>query len=213
MRDAHSHILFGVDDGSRSFEESQEMFHAARAVGITKIVCTPHFHSSDFNRKRIEENFEVFKNFAEPYGVETRLGFEVHWRALVEVGIEAAPEFRVSGSNLLLLEFSCGLLPSNWRRLIFELQALGLRIMIAHPERYAPIQKDVSIAEEMRRMGCLLQLSADFVSGGFFSVPRKTAIALIEQGLIDYVASDAHCVADYQDYPKALEIWRKKRPS
>jgi protein-tyrosine phosphatase len=212
MYDIHSHILFDVDDGSQSFEESQEMLHAARAVGIDEIVCTPHFNSLSFNRKRIEENFEVLQAFAEQQGVPMLLGFEVHWKILLETGVEIAPEFCIDGTDMLLLEFSYSLLPPNWQRLITKLQSMGLRVIIAHPERYMPIQKNTKIAKEMRDMGCLLQLSANFAGLGAFSTIKKTALTLIDEGLVDYVASDAHCPADYQEYPKAISLWRKKRP-
>jgi protein-tyrosine phosphatase len=209
MYDVHSHILFGVDDGARSFEESQAMVHAAHAVGIDRIVCTPHFHDSRFDMQLVERNFELLEEFAKQQGIEMLLGFEVYWRTLLEAGIENAPEFNIDDSNLLLLEFGYHLLPPHWQRLIFDLQAMGLRVIIAHPERYAPIQKDIGIAEEMKRMGCLLQLSANFVAGSLFGASRKTALSLMKYGLVDYIASDAHCPADYDYYPKALSLWDK----
>ena len=42
MRDLHCHILPGVDDGARNLDESLAMLEAAKAAGITSIVCTPH---------------------------------------------------------------------------------------------------------------------------------------------------------------------------
>jgi protein-tyrosine phosphatase len=243
MRDIHSHILFGVDDGSRSLAESQAMLRAAREVGFKEIACTPHFagsrgaggaggsHGAEgaqaqgahsgrrgrggregrFDRELIERNFGELAGFAAQLGVKMRLGFEVHWKALIEAGIEHAPGLRIDGTDLLLLEFSYGSLPPNWQRIVFDLQAMGLQVVIAHPERYAPLQKDSTIAQEMKHMGCLLQLSADFAGRGLFSKSRKTAISLMKHGLVDYIASDAHCAEDYQNYPKAMALWQKKR--
>ena len=48
MRDLHCHILPGVDDGARNLDESLAMLEAAKAAGITSIVCTPHVRDPYF---------------------------------------------------------------------------------------------------------------------------------------------------------------------
>ena len=42
MVDLHCHILSGMDDGAKSFEESVAMAEMAIADGITHVVATPH---------------------------------------------------------------------------------------------------------------------------------------------------------------------------
>jgi protein-tyrosine phosphatase len=209
MFDIHCHILFGVDDGSSNFAESQAMLHAARNVGINHIVCTPHYRGRNTDRQRVAENYHTLRTFAQKQGFEMALGFEVYWEALADIGAEGALDLCIENTNLLLLEFSCGSLPANWQRIIFDLQGRGIQPIIAHPERYRPIQNNIDIAVEMKNMGCFLQLSGNFAVGGLLSGSRKTAIKLLESNLIDYVASDAHSVEDYADYKKALEIARK----
>jgi protein-tyrosine phosphatase len=206
MFDIHSHILFGVDDGSNDFAESQAMLYAARSAGIDHIVCTPHFRGRNVNRQRIIENYRVLKAFARKQGFEMALGFEVYWESLADIGIKNAAGLCIEDTNLLLLEFSPGSLPANWQRIIFNLQGCGIQPIIAHPERYRPIQDDIGIAIEMKDMGCLLQLSGNFASGSFLGGSKKTAIRLLKSNLVDYIASDAHSVDDYADYKKALEI-------
>jgi protein-tyrosine phosphatase len=209
MFDIHCHILFGVDDGSSDFAESQAMLYAARSVGIDHIVCTPHYRERSVNRQRITENYQILSACAREQGFEMALGFEVYWEALADIGIEKATDLCIEDTNLLLLEFSFGSLPANWQRIIFDLQGRGIRPIIAHPERYRPIQNNIDIAIEMKDMGCLMQLSGNFATGGFLSNSKRTAIKLLESDLIDYVASDAHSVEDYTDYKKALEIARR----
>jgi protein-tyrosine phosphatase len=209
MFDIHCHILFGVDDGSNDFAESQAMLRAARGVGIDHIVCTPHYRGRNVDRRRIAENYQTLSATAHKQGFKMALGFEVYWEALADIDIKDAASLCIEDTNLLLLEFSCGSLPANWQRIVFGLQGRGIQPIIAHPERYRPIQNNVDIAVEMKNMGCLLQLSGNFAEGGFLSGSRKTAIKLLESDLIDYVASDAHSVEDYASYKKALEIARK----
>lgn len=95
------------------------------------------------------------------------------------------------------------------QRAIYTIQGKGVDIVIAHPERYKPVQEDIDVAREMREMGCRLQLSANFVEGGIFNPRRRTATALLKNGLVDYLASDAHRVEHYATYLKALKEAQK----
>ncbi len=209
MFDIHCHILFDVDDGSKDLAESQAMLNAARNAGIDNIVCTPHCRGSRFNYARIVKHYEVLSKYAHSQGFDMALGFEVYWENLIDFGIENAPRLCIEGTNLMLLELSTGSMPVNWQRMIYSLRGQGIQPIIAHPERYRPIQDNIEIAQELKDLGCLLQLSGNFAAGGFRSASKRTALALLECGLIDYVASDAHCVEDYADYRKALKIAQK----
>lgn len=209
MFDLHCHIIPGVDDGSKNMAESVSMLAQARQSGIDSIVCTPHCRSSRFDYDRIVNHFNALRPEAARHGIELNLGFEVYWEKLAELGLESAPDLCFGGTNLLLLEFSCGSLPAQWQRIIYELQGRGIRVIIAHPERYQPIQRNLDLAFEMKDMGCLLQLSANFVEGSFRSPRKKTATELLKHDLVDYLASDAHCPADYETYRKALKVAQK----
>ena len=209
MFDLHCHILFDVDDGSNDFAESQAMLNAARKSGIDNIVCTPHCRGSRFDYQRIVDHFDVLSRFAHSQGFQMTLGFEVYWENLISFGIDNASHLCFEGTNLLLLEFGVASLPPNWQRIIYNLQGQGIQPIIAHPERYRPVQNDIGIAEEMKDLGCLMQLSGNFAAGGFRSNSKRAALKLLENDLVDYIASDAHCVEDYADYRKAIKIAQK----
>ena len=209
MFDMHSHILFDVDDGSSSLAESQAMLNAARSAGIDNIVCTPHCRGSRFDYQRIVEHYEVLAQYARAKGFDIALGFEVYWENLINFGIENAGHLCFENTNLLLLEFSTVSLPPNWQRIVYTLQGQGIQPIIAHPERYRPVQNNIDVAIEMKNLGCLLQLSGNFAAGGFRSNSKRAALQLLENDLVDYIASDAHCVEDYADYRKALKIAQK----
>ncbi|MEG1494501.1 MAG: CpsB/CapC family capsule biosynthesis tyrosine phosphatase [Gordonibacter sp.] len=209
MFDIHCHILFDVDDGSNDFAESQAMLNAARNAGIDNIVCTPHCRGSRFDYQRIVDHYDVLSRFAHSQGFAMALGFEVYWENLIDFGLENASRLCIEDTNLMLLELSVGSMPVNWQRIIYNLQGQGIQPIIAHPERYRAVQNNLDIAFEMKDLGCLLQLSGNFATGGFRSNSKRAALQLLENGLIDYVASDAHCVEDYNDYRKALKIAQK----
>ena len=111
------------------------------------------------------------------------------------------------GTADFLLELSVNASPSRfveYERTIFELQGMGYNVIIAHPERYVAVQRDVGLAQELVDMGCRLQASADFIAGGRLGAEKRPAIELLKQGLYTFIASDAHCVKHYQYLAKAL---------
>lgn len=209
MFDIHCHILPEVDDGSRSVQESLAMLQKAQAVGIDTIMCTPHCRWDSFDKGKVEDAFQLIDEIAAPLGISLELGYEVNATKLMSLGIERAPEFALGDTGLFLLEFNDRALTPNWQRLIYQLQGMGLQVIIAHPERYRDVQKSLDIAREMKELGCYLQLSANFIKGGMLDTRRRIATALLKEDLIDYVASDAHRPDDYAVFAKALEFSRK----
>lgn len=206
MRDIHCHILPGVDDGARDLGESLEMLAAAQAAGVTSIVCTPHCRDPYFDYEAMWQAFYELQAHAN--GFPLQMGFEVAHPKLIELGVEQwAPYLCFDGSNEFLLELDPHASErdfSDYERTIYELQGLGYSVIIAHPERYSAIQKNVEIAERLVRMGCHLQASSDFLGGGRFGKEKKPAKKLFERNLYRFIASDAHCAAHYKFLTKAV---------
>ena len=210
MRDLHCHILPGVDDGSQSMEESLAMWKAARAVGITSITCTPHCRDPYFDYLAMWRAYYAFEEEVHKIDPEfpLQMGFEVNHRKLMELGLGWAEKLHFNGTNEFLLELSVGASPSrfgDYERTIFTLQGLGYDVIIAHPERYVAIQKDIGLAEELVHMGCKLQVSTDFIAGGRLGAERKPALAMLKRGLYTYAASDAHRVGHYEYFARVME--------
>ncbi|MGI6755164.1 MAG: CpsB/CapC family capsule biosynthesis tyrosine phosphatase [Atopobiaceae bacterium] len=210
MRDMHCHILPGVDDGSPDMSTSLKMFAAAKAAGVTSMVCTPHCRNPYFDFKAMHAACKAFK--AEVAQLDPNfpvyMGFEVAYPKLVQLGVEKwAPYLAFEQSNEFLLELEPKCTRGtfeDYERVIFQLQGMGFEVIIAHPERYEAIQKDTSIAEDLRRMGCKLQASADFIAGGRLGREKRPAKKLFKQGLYNYIASDAHNVKHYTYLEKAI---------
>ena len=198
MRDMHCHILPGVDDGAPDLEASLKMLEAARAVGVTSIVCTPHARSPYFDYEKMVEAYGVFRDAAASVApdVHVAMGFEVAHKKLMQLGVEDwAPYLRFAETPEFLLELdtACNAADfQDYERTIYTLQGMGLTVIIAHPERYHAIQKDIQIARNLVNMGCKLQASADFVAGGRFGREKKPAKKMFEERLYTYIASDAH---------------------
>lgn len=182
MRDMHCHILPGVDDGARNLQESLEMLEAAKQVGITSIVCTPHCRDPYFDFDAMWEAFRLLEQHAN--GFPLTMGFEVNHAKLMDLGIEWAPKLAFQGSNEFLLELSTRATEYHFREYestIYQLQSVGLDVIIAHPERYKAIQENVEIAYNLVEMGCKLQASADFIVGGRTGAEKKPRQALVRR--------------------------------
>lgn len=186
-------------------EESLAMLKAARAAGVTEITCTPHCRDPYFDYDAMWQAFYQLQDAAGDFPLH--MGFEVNHHKLMDLGMDWARVLGCYGTADFLLELSVNASPSrfaDYERTIFKLQGMGYNVIIAHPERYVAVQKDVGLARELVGMGCRLQASADFTAGGRLGAEKRPAIELMKQGLYTFIASDAHCVKHYQYLAKAL---------
>lgn len=204
MRDMHCHILPGVDDGARDLDESLRMLEAAKAAGVTSMVCTPHCRDPYFDYDAMWDAFELFKSHAG--GFPLTMGFEVNHAKLMDLGMEWVDYLAFDGGTEFLLELSTHadkLQFDEYERTIFELQGRGYTVIIAHPERYKAVQEDVEVARRLVKMGCKLQASADFIVGGRLGKEKKPAKRLFEENLFSFIASDGHRVEHYEYLARA----------
>ena len=206
MRDMHCHILPGVDDGSSNLEESLRMLEAAKAAGVTSMVCTPHCRDPYFDYDAMWDAFEEFE--AAAGGFPMTMGFEVAHKKLVRLGVEqwaSRLAFDGTGEFLLELDSHCSRGDfEEYERTIYTLQGMGYQVIIAHPERYRAIQQDIGLAENLIRMGCKLQASADFIVGGRLGREKRPAKKMFERRMYTYIASDAHKPEHYAHLARAV---------
>lgn len=204
MIDQHCHILWDVDDGAATREESLQMLDAARAAGITRMLCTPHLRWDDFDHAKVKRHFSEFKELAADQGIVAELGFEVYYKTLLKRGLHHAPEFRLGQSNRILLEFnSGGEIAFGWEKTVYQLQnTYGLDVVIAHPERYSTVQKDFDAVYRLLDAGCTLQISAMDLDKGFLNKPAKVAKRMVKEELGAALVSDAHRAEHYQVFQK-----------
>lgn len=204
MRDIHCHILPGVDDGAHDLDESLRMLDAARAAGVTSIVCTPHCRDPYFDYNAMWDAFELLRANAGDFPLS--MGFEVNHAKLMDLGMEWVGHLAFDGGREFLLELStrAGAFEfEQYDRTIFELQGMGYTVIIAHPERYRAVQEDIDVARRLVKQGCKLCVSADFVAGGRLGKEKKPAKRLFEEDLVSYIASDAHEPVHYEYLARA----------
>ena len=212
MTDIHSHILYGLDDGSPDLRTSKKMLSAARAAGVDRIIATPHVRTLPFDFSAAYQTFDVVREAAQQQGIQLELGFEVHWNALLTFDEQSYRKLCFENTRNILIEFSLSAdaLPDGHTRMIYRLQRSGLNVIIAHPERYRFVQDDRSMADFWHDMGCSLQLDAICLLRGYERKSKPTARKLFKADAYDYIASDAHCPEDYALFAKAME-WVERR--
>lgn len=209
MLDEHCHIVFGVDDGARTADESSAMLQSAKDSGIDRIICTPHMRWSDFDKNKVEQHFHEVRLRGEEYGLELTLGYEVFYETLLKIGLDKSTQFVTSGTNSILIEFNTGgRVLDGWQHTFYELQTkYGLSITLAHPERYSSVLEDFDLLYRIVDSGCRVQVSAGDLFGN--RQVARCAKRIIKEGLCDALVSDAHRPGHYRNFQKAIKKYGK----
>jgi len=193
MVDLHCHILSGMDDGAKSIEESLAMAEMAIADGITHIVATPHCSSEfSFNFAAVQQAAaELQRAIGDRIKFATGCDFHLSPENIASLKRNAAP-YCIHQKNYLLVEFNEFSISPAIDNTIYELQLVGLRLIITHPERNGIIRTQPERLEKWVRSGCYGQVTGGSLTGTFGPAARQTALAWIARGLVHFVASDAH---------------------
>ncbi|MGB7283712.1 MAG: CpsB/CapC family capsule biosynthesis tyrosine phosphatase [Candidatus Acidiferrum sp.] len=193
MIDVHCHILPGLDDGPETMDVSLEMAESAIAEGITHVVATPHSSSKyrfDFPRVR-QVRDELQAKIGDRLVLATGCDFHLNPENLDALR-EDAPRFCINQHDYLLLEFNEYSIPPSMDQTLHEIQLLGLRPVITHPERNAILRVQPERIAKWVRLGCFVQVTAGSLSGIFGPSAQKDAWRWMAEGLVHFVASDAH---------------------
>ncbi|MCR3757941.1 tyrosine-protein phosphatase [Clostridium felsineum] len=196
MVDIHSHIIPEIDDGSNSLDTTLKMMDIAKKAGLTKMIATSHYFRGRFENsiadisKKSEHLNNIFKE--KSVDIEVIAGQEVfidnHTMEAYKNGIIGC----IKDTNYMLVEFDMMSLPENAADILYELQIKGIKPIIAHPERYTYIQKDLYKINDLIDDNIYFQVNAGSVEGVFGKTVQKTALKLIEEGVVSFIASDAH---------------------
>lgn len=194
--DMHCHLLPGVDDGPEDWDEALLMAQQAAADGIDTIIATPHhlgiYRTND--GPAIRARTARLQEFLNQRNVDLRVlpGAEVRVEPDLVERVRAGEILTLADrGRYVLLELPHEVcLPIE--RMLDDLGRAGLRGVLAHAERNMGIMAQPSLAESLVAAGCLLQVTAGSIMGTFGRQVEETALHLIRQGTVHFVATDAH---------------------
>lgn len=193
--DMHSHLIPGIDDGSRNMDETIAMLAKFESLGYKKIITTPHVMN------------EVYSNTSEIIlgGLEDvretakQLGLKIQIEAAAEYYFDETLMEKVKNGTVLffddryvLLEFSFHTAPNFSEQLFFEMQMAKYKPILAHFERYVYYHGSVDKAQEFREKGVNIQMNLNSLTGHYGPEVRKQAERLIDAKLVDFAGSDCH---------------------
>ena len=194
MIDLHSHLLPAVDDGATSPEVTAAMLAKAQATGFTTMVATPHLPGplDAAYRERVEAAYRQTRVMAAAVGVEVRLGYEVALTPDLPDRLERGEPSTLDGGSAILVDVPFAGWPHHADDTFFALQVAGFQPILAHPERYAELQRDPGRAASLVERGVALQVTIGSLVGVFGKTAQRTAEQMLRQGLVHLVATDAH---------------------
>jgi protein-tyrosine phosphatase len=201
--DIHAHVLPGIDDGPADMEGALAMLRAAEACGIATICATPHVRT-DFPDVHIDElagRVQALRDAAEreSIGVQIVGGAEVSLVWALEASRDELTLVSYGQLGKDLLVETPASTVTGLARMLYGLQARGLRVTLAHPERSPEFQRDRSPLEELVRQGVLLQVNADaLLARGRAKAVRRLARGLCRDSLAHVIASDGHRAASWR---------------
>lgn len=197
MIDFHCHILYGIDDGSKSLEESIEILKKAYENGVTEISFSPHYilgSSYNANNEKKEKLLKEIKKELKKQNIDIKLyyGNEVFVENNMLELLEKKEISTINNSNYLLFELPMNNKYNGINNLIFELKSKGIQPIIAHPERYLIIQNDPTLITKMLDQGALFQANIGSFYGHYGKKAQETAYLLLKHNMISFISSDIH---------------------
>ncbi len=179
--DFHTHILPNIDDGVLDFDQVEKMLDIYSQAGFSKIVCTPHLYNPYVrtNIREIKETFKRVSDIAKGFNINCILGSEYYYRnqdTIIGIPIQ---------SRYQMIELPTTLAPIDFIEKFQDVINSGLKIILAHVERYPYLKVGSPYLEKIIDMGVLLQVNASAIANG-------QATGFVENEIADIISTDNH---------------------
>ncbi len=200
LADLHSHLVPAVDDGARTVDGSLDGLGRMMAVGITRVATTPHALGSltrdpvGFAKwiDEVDDQWAILERAAAASfpGLELQRGHEV----MLDVPDPDLSDSRLhlGDTRYVLIEWPRLQIPPGTVPVLTRLVEAGVSPLIAHPERYAGLDRGLALVEEWRRVGARLQCNYGSLLGRYGPAPRTVVLRMLERGLVDCLSTDFH---------------------
>ena len=193
--DIHSHLIPGIDDGARTFEDTLRLTQALQSFGMTQCITTPHIieivwdnTAVGIQEKKTAAVIELKKHHITlPFRAAAEYMMDDHFVSL----FKSEPLLTLK-KNYVLVEMSYINPPIQLYAILFDLQVAGYIPVLAHPERYLFYHHNLEEYNKLKTAGCLFQLNLLATVGYYGEAVTKVAEKLLQKGMYSFVGSDAH---------------------
>lgn len=214
MIDIHSHILPGLDDGAKNVEETLEIVLQLHRAGFKTLIATPHVLEEEYlPPEKILAVTERVRTCVAEAGVQMEILPGAENYIFPDMGKWAQDGKLMTLGNTgkyILVELPMFEIPRYTDQVFFELQASGLTVVLAHPERYKGLVEAPERLLEWARKGVLFQLDLRSLAGRYGPQARRLAQKMLRSNLIDFIGSDAHRVSrSDSSYTETLQSVRE----
>jgi protein-tyrosine phosphatase len=207
--DLHCHWVARIDDGARTDEESLAMLRGLHQAGFDTVVATPHMRPGMFDNDRpmLEQAFEAMKPTLAGGGElpDVHLASEHFFDDVVFARLVNGEAVPYPGGRAVLVELGRGALPMMLAHRFFDVKRAGLTPVLAHPERYEPVQKDDACLDALLDAGAHLLLDVCALVGKYGRTAQRAAEKLLEEEAYEAACSDAHRPSDVDVVVRAIE--------
>ena len=220
MIDIHSHIVFEVDDGPKTIEDSRALLEESYRQGVRTIISTSHRRKGMFEtpEAKIEENFKQVQELAKEIADDLTVlyGAEIYYTSDILDKLEQGEIPRLADSQYALIEFSMITPYKEIHTALSNVLRLGVTPVVAHIERYHCLENDEKKVRDLINMGCYTQINSSSVLkpklfGDTYKFMKKRAQFFLEKDLVHFVASDMHNLNPRPPYmQEAYQIISKK---
>jgi len=192
----HSHLVPGIDDGAKTVDKSVAYIKELKNLGFKKIITTPHIMGEHYPNtpEIIQRGLAKLKNALTEVEIEIEISAAAEYFVddyFVDLLNQEKPLLTLP-DNHLLIEFSTFAPPSNFQEVLFRLNTLGYKPILAHPERYVYYAEKFNFFHETKAKGCALQVNLLSLIGHYGGLQKKLAHRLMKEKLIDFAGTDLH---------------------
>lgn len=212
--DIHSHLLPGIDDGSKDQQHTLKLINSLKEYGFSEFITTPHVLTGVWNNTKqgITDTEGTTKLFLAEQGIQNP------FKAAAEYIMDDAftqlfksEQLLTLKDNYVLVEMSYINAPIQLYDIIYELQVAGYKPILAHPERYLFYHRKFEEYYKLKKAGCKFQINLSSVTGYYGKEVLETAQKLIEEDMIDFAGSDVHHERHVESYKNKVQLKKTDR--
>lgn len=215
MIDIHSHLIYGVDDGSKDIESSINILSKLSNHGVTDIILTPHYITDTNYVSEKRDNILKYKELQrevkkQGININIYLGNEIYIDKNILKYIEENKMCSLNNTEYILVELPMSGIYPDYIDIFNNLINIGFKVILAHPERYTSFQKDNSLIDEIVSTGVMLQCNIGSIVGEYGKEAKKTMKYILKNKLVSFIGTDIHKdKIDYSYLDKSISKFKK----